>query len=490
MSRRNRKHHHHASRAVAVKQEVLPPLRVEANARAYAPMMAFGMQALVSGANNPDAQRFGSWGRIATGPNDSMWTYRRDRNRVREQAIINPMVRKALQVLVSNTVQDTGFDPYISQYPAMSKKWKRWKKECDPRDEFGWVGLLYQIAYLLFRDGGAIVRKRTRFDDERTPRSGMRMQIQVMEIDHLPEQVNGVSPLDSRNQIVAGVERDPTDKPVRYWLHPRHPDDSIGVLSNADNTPVPVDAADIILVKLPGRPGEARTSPYLRTALAAMKEMGEYLDAEGLRKKMAAQRVFWIQTPGVGDDGKIVRDLFGAYGQDAEMFKDPNQPSKWIVSTPRAGQSGVLPPGYTVKIAEAADVGANFEPYVRVASQHISAGAGIPHPFLTEDYGTMNDRMYRAITLEFRRTIKFVQKEIMIGRVCERVWEWFVAAGELNGIIDLKGAPIEEVLEVDWTSPAPGYIHPVQEVEAYTKAFELGILSLQQISQELGKDPV
>lgn len=63
---------------------------------------------------------------------------------------------------------------------------------------------------------------------------------------------------------------------------------------------------------------------------------------------MAAQRVFWIQTPGVGDDGKIVRDLFSAYGQDAEMYKDPNQPSKWIVSTPRAGQSGVLPPRYTV----------------------------------------------------------------------------------------------------------------------------------------------
>jgi hypothetical protein len=38
---------------------------------------------------------------------------------------------------------------------------------------------------------------------------------------------------------------------------------------------------------------------------------------------MAAQRVSWVQTPGVGDDGTIMKQLFEYGGPDSEYYRDP-----------------------------------------------------------------------------------------------------------------------------------------------------------------------
>ena len=307
--------------------------------------------------NSSDAQRLAGWGQFAQGPNDLALTYRFHRNRVREQAEINPHVKKALQILVSNTIGAIGFNPYISQFPGVNKRWNRWKKECDPREEHGWTGLLYQIAWLLFRDGAVLIFKRERFDDERTPRSKMRLQIQVMEVDHLDENWHGgpgvaIAP---GNRIVGSVEHDPTDRPVAYWLFNRHPDDTLGIFSGGtmlQRMRVPADR--VIFAKMPGRPGSSRTSPWLRTALIPSRELNGYLDAESLRKKMAANHVFWIQTPGVGDDGTIATKIFDAWGKDAELYGHPQDQGKYLLISPTPGQVKRLPPGYTVKVAEAA----------------------------------------------------------------------------------------------------------------------------------------
>jgi capsid protein len=49
---------------------------------------------------------------------------------------------------------------------------------------------------------------------------------------------------------------------------------------------------------------------------------------------------------------------------------------------------------------------------------------------------------------------------------------------------------IDDVFETDWSTPAPGYINPVQEVNAYVSAIEAGITSRQTIIQEQGYYPV
>jgi hypothetical protein len=101
----------------------------------------FGYESIYA-TNKDDALRFGNWGWVWSGPNDNSLTYLRDRNRVREESITNPYVKHAIQELVDNICGEQGFDPYISQLPILSKRWKRWKKECDPRKEFNWNGLI------------------------------------------------------------------------------------------------------------------------------------------------------------------------------------------------------------------------------------------------------------------------------------------------------------------------------------------------------------
>ena len=92
--------------------------------------------------------------------------------------------------------------------------------------------------------------------------------------------------------------------------------------------------------------------------------------------------------------------------------------------------------------------------------------------------------------LEFRREIGRIQQSIMIERICEPIFEWWCAWGVEQGVLDLNGANLEEVYEVNWSIPAAGYIHPVQEVEAYIKAMEAGFITWEQVVQELGGDPM
>jgi capsid protein len=92
----------------------------------------------------------------------------------------------------------------------------------------------------------------------------------------------------------------------------------------------------------------------------------------------------------------------------------------------------MLPAGYTVKVGEAADLGNDFEPFVRVSMQHIARRR--PDPASVEDYRGMNDGIYRAITLEFRRTITFTPKQIFIERFCQPIWEWWISWGLVEGV--------------------------------------------------------
>lgn len=76
----------------------------------------------------------------------------------------------------------------------------------------------------------------------------------------------------------------------------------------------------------------------------------------------------------------------------------------------------------------------------------------------------------------------------LIAQFCQPVWEWWVASGVLQGVLEPENIAIEDVYETRWTTPAPGYINPVQEILAYEKAHTLAIMSLQQIAKETGAD--
>ena len=50
------------------------------------------------------------------------------------------------------------------------------------------------------------------------------------------------------------------------------------------------------------------------------------------------------------------------------------------------------------------------------------------------------------------------------------------------------GVTMREAMHCDWDCPVRGYIHPLQEVSAYTAAIAAGITSRDRAANELGND--
>lgn len=435
-----------------------------------------------------DRRKYGEWGMTQTGPNASMFTYERDRNRVREMMVYSGTARAAIEQFVANAIGDSGFTPRLGQYPAWQKILRKWAKECDPRGEFTFLALQKQAASLVFRDGACLVRFRERFDDVRTPRSRLRIQIQVMEIDHLPASLNRVEA--NGNRTIGGVERDATDRPVAYWLYPWHPQDFAAAPANNDpRTPVRVPADQVLLIKDIGRPGEARPSPPLRTALPSMRDRDGYVGLEVERKKVAAQRAYWVHTPGLPDDPDVLRGIFGSDATVDAAEGEDTAGATYIISRPAAGDVGVLPPGYTIEDSRPADVGESFEPFMRAMDRSIATACGVPYPFISGDWTGINDRIYRGITLEFRRAVGFFQQAIMIDQFCQPIYERLCAWALVNNLFEIAPEDIDEVMDVDWSTPRAGYINPLQEVNAYKAAEDAGYTSRQRVIGELGEDP-
>lgn len=438
---------------------------------------------------DPSARRkYGEWGWAQVGPNASMFTYERDRNRVREMFVYNGQAKAAVEVWVANVIGDTGFTPKLGQFPAWQKRLKKWFKECDPRGELDWLGIQYQVATLVRKDGACLVRFRERFDDDRTPRSGIRIQLQVLEIDHLPATLNTIAP--NGNRIVAGEERDATDRVVAYWLYQWHPQDFAAAPQTPDPNPVRVPADQVLKIKEIGRPGEARPSPSLRAALPDMRDRATYVGLEMDRKTVAAERAYWIKTPGLPNDAEVLEGIVGkeSWIEQADDAEDGSP--TYFVSKPGSGEIGTLPPGWEIIDHKTADVGENYEAFIRVQDRGTATASGVPYPFISGDWTGINDRIYRGITLEFRRSIGFWQNAIIIAQfvaaIIERVTAWAILNDKCD---DVSPEDYDEVKYPEFNAPKAGYINPVQEVNAYILARDAGFISTQDVIGELGGDP-
>ena len=416
-----------------------------------------------------DGRRLGYWGLRSVGPNASMQTWKRDINRIREESVINPQVQRAISVYVANVIGSTGFSPRIARYPELNKIWTDWTRECDPRGEYSLLGLQQQVMTLLKRDSGALVRFRPRPDLSQTPRSGVSFQIQVLEIDHLDidrtkVESGDVQGVPSGSQTINGVCRSRFDDHlIGYFVKPRHPDDPAGVPTTSTNQARFVPGSEMLYIKRVGRPGESRPSPQLRSILPTMKDRQDYLDASIVKGIVSSRRVYWIKTPGLDQDGKIIREIFQARGGTVEDINN----GVAAVSMPENGDIGELPPGYDVIDCKSSDVGNNFMPFFKVIGQEVAAGTDTPYCLVTMDTDGVNDRIARWTDIQFERHFGFDQTEYMVNQFLQKVFEYWLSRLFLyDKRLPLAKYDLQALFRVPWNYPKRAYLNRLQEAQA------------------------
>lgn len=422
-----------------------------------------------------------TWQSPQLGPNAAL-TYALSTLRARSRDAVrkNGLAESAVSVLVRNVI-GTGIVPQfrtpdLGLNRELAELWTDWTDEADADGYLDLYGLQALAVRSIVEGGEAFVRFRTRFpgDLETVP-----FQIQLLESELCP-----VDRFEARpgREIRNGIEFDAIGRRRAYWMYRRHPNDWHALGGVRDGEPVPVPASEVAHLYEIRRPGQIRGEPWLVRALIKLRDLDAYDDAELMRKKIAALFAGFITRP-TPEEGEWTGEQPGLMGEGAPdaggVARAPLMPATLQV----------LLPGEEITFSEPADVGGNYEAFVRDQRRAVAVAAGVLYEQLSGDYSKINDRTFRAAVNEFRRFCQMLQHHVVVYQFCRPVGRRWLDAARLARLIrPPRGMDERAFHRVKWVPQGWSYIHPVQEVQAAREAVRAGFRSRAEVVSEQGYD--
>ena len=398
------------------------------------------------------------------------------RSRTRQLRRNNPLVSGGIDTFVSDLI-GTGISPSWQLEDREKKKelqelWNDWIDEADWNGNNNFYGLQSLISSALIESGEAIVLFHTKYQNKNI---SVPLQLQVLEGDHLPENKN--EPLPNGNTIRMGIEFNKQGQRVAYHLYKEHPGETFGF--NQSIGTVRVLAKNVCHIFRQTRPGQIRGASWLAPVLVKLHDYDQYDDAELVRKKGAAMFGGYITEPAGGIDPTL------AFGKS-----DSTDSQNREIVPIEPGTFPVLPPGMDVKFSEPADVGGNYENWVKQQLRMIAKGIGTTYEKLTGDLTEVNYSSIRAGLLSFQRFCKQIQLQTIAFQLCKPTARKFLDVAVLSGAIDLPGYAQNPrtYRRIKWRPDGWPWVDPVKDQMAEQMAVRNGFKSREEVIAESGGD--
>jgi lambda family phage portal protein len=287
--------------------------------------------------------------------------------------------------------------------------------------------------------------------------------LQVLEPDFLDSSKQGK--ISDNHWISYGVEYIDS-VPVAYWLFDEHPGDSLTYSKRGEQSRR-VSAAEVIHYFKPTRPGQTRGVTDFAPVMLRLRAIGEYDDAEVMRKRIAACLAAFVTTPAGLPGASVAPILPNSDGDRIEQF--------------RPGMIGYLKPGEGVEFSDPRP-SSDYEPFNKVQLRAIAAGLGMPYELLTGDLSEVNYTSHRGGLVQFRGMIEADQWQLVVPQVCRPLWQSFINAYRVvNGAIDPE-------TQAEFTPPRFGLLDPAKEIPAMVAAIQSGIDSYPNVVRREGYD--
>lgn len=367
----------------------------------------------------------------------------------------NAWARRGVSVIANNTV-GWGIVPKpvtddAAAAAAINDAWSAWANslECDAGGDLTFYGIQRSVMAQVAEAGEVLVR---RILDKKAE---FPLRLQLLEADFLDSSKD--APTDSGGIIVQGVELDKRGKRVAYWLFPQHPG-SVRSAPKSERVP----ASEIIPVFRQDRPGQSRGMSWLAPVILTLKDLDEYEDATLVRQKVAAMFAAWVTKT---EDGMIGEP--DATDSTVEEFGP--------------GTISYLQPGETVEFSTPPVV-SDFDAFTSANLRKVSQGLGVTFEDLTGDYSRVNFSSARMARLAHWTNIHDWRFNMLIPKLCDGVWAWFMEALALT-----EGA---EFYRASWTCPPMPMLEPDKEGLAYSRLVRAGVMTLSAVIREQGGDPV
>ena len=372
------------------------------------------------------------------------------RKRAREMGRNNPYWLAGKRTIVGEAVGHGIRATAISTNKATQKRvqtaWDDWAKTkaCDVTGQLDFYGIQKLVMGTVVSDGECLVVRRQR---------GAALQLQVLGAEFLSSAKDG--PLPGGGEVVGGVETDDFGAPVAYHVYKRHP--SRGIAET-----VRIEARDVAHVFRVDRANQMRGESWIAPVFTRLNDWDDYEDADLLRQKVAA--------------------CFGAIYTGVEAEGDYETHEKL-----EPGMIEYLPGGSDVKlISPPASQG--LRDSALITHRAIAAGLGITYEALTGDYERVNFSSARMGHLRMARNVSDWQQDVLIERLLDRVWKWFIDATTLRPVSD-GGEAVPANVGVLWTVPSRTLLDPDKETTADIKRVRAGFAAWQDVVRENGRDP-
>ncbi len=424
-------------------------------------------------------RRLSNWGTSTAGPNSTLFSSLGNlRARSRELSRNDPQIDGAMDCLVSNIV-GMGISPRWQLSNSKLKKalqqlWLDWTQEADKDGLLDFYGLQALIARSIIESGEVFVRFYPR-------RSGsglvVPLQLQVLEADHLDETYNTIAP--NGNEIRMGIEFDKSGQRAAYWMFREHPGEIFMTVANQFDR-VRIPASEILHTFKPLRPGQQRGRPWLASLILTMHELNQFDDAELVRKKTVAMLCGFITSPSEEEQGPP------PFGDEVESDETGSP-----VVDMQPGTYTTLPPGHEVTFSAPADVGGNYDAFVKHQERRVARGlGGLTYEKFTGDLTGVNYSSIRAGNLEFQRQCKQFIFNVMAFQICRPIARYWLSQVALSNAMFLPGYAKDpkSYLRIKWTIDGWPWVDPLKDLKASTGLVRSGFSSRTQEVAERGLD--
>lgn len=425
-------------------------------------------------------RRLSSWGITSYGPNSAIdGSISNLRSRSRNLARNNSEASAGVMVMTSNMV-GRGITPrWNTGNKALDKRikalWDQSVSEMDYDDRNDFYGLQAMVTDAVQVSGEVLAQ----FSYPRR-NSGYTVpfQVKLLEGDHLYDCFNHT--LEGGRSVRMGIEFTKAGKRAAYHIYKEHPGDSLvwGGGSSLNTVRVPVN--DMLHIFLPKRPGQIRGVPWLSAVISKLRQLDEYEDAELARKKVAAFFGAFITSKSGEPDNTML--------PGTESTETNSAGATETVQAMEPGLIQYLGEDEDVKFAEPADVGGNYEVWIKRQLHAIAAAWGITYEQLTGDLKGVTYSSIRAGLLEFRRRCQMLQNILLINQFCKPIANRWLDMAVLSGALDLD---LEEYARnkkkyqrTIWYPDGWDWVDPEKEAKGRLLEMRAGSKSRRQVVAE------
>jgi lambda family phage portal protein len=399
----------------------------------------------------------------------------RMRARTRDLARNNEYARRYLDLLKTNLVGDRGFTLQSkaldsvgrldsSGNAALEAAWRAWGRLGNPTVDgrLSWIDAQRLAVEGLARDGEVFIalHRGTGFHDS--------FALEFIEPDQVDEEKT--ERLEDGRQIRMGVEMDKFHRPIAYHVLANHPGDYDFATQVYSPKHRRIPASQMVHVFVPLRAGQTRGEPWMASALSSIKQLGALREAAIVNARIGASKMGFFTS------------------QSGDQFVPDDEMDNIPIMEAEPGTFHQLPTGVSFSAFDPQYPSNEFDDFHKACLKAVASALGVSYTSLSNDLEATSYSSIRQGALEERdhyRSLQSFMLEHFVRPIFDR---WLESAMEMDSF----GIPLRQYERfrdaAEFRGRAWNWVDPQKEMNAALMGLKAGVLSLQDVASNYGKD--